>query len=158
MTVATDAVVDAEGALAAWINSLTSTLVGAGKPLELGAWVGDGPRGTDRPRGPYKGAYAVLTVVGGPVEAPGGIPFSYPRVSASIYGVTKLQASTAAVAYTNTLRTLAGQPVTVTWTPPDNVQRTAVLQSVEQITGPLLVRGGSEPQYLVDAIVAVSPA
>lgn len=152
------AVVDAEGALTAYVNSLTTTLVGAGHPLTLGAWLGDGPRQTERPRGKYAGAYAVLSRVGGGPNATDQMPWDYPRVSASIYGLTRLQAATAAIAYANTLLALDGTPVTVTWTPQDQAVRQAVLLVVDQVTGPTEIRGGSEPQYLVDAVIVCTPA
>lgn len=158
MTVQTDAVVDAVGALRAWINSRTGTLVGDGKPLALGAWIGEPPRSTSGPRAPYRGAYAVLSRVGGGPNALDAPPWDYPRISARIGGVTHLQASTAATAYANELLTLDGQPRTVTWTGADDIQRSVILLSCDQIVGPLEIPGTAEPTYLVDAVVVCTPA
>lgn len=154
----TVAVIDAEGALRAWINSLTTTLVGTGKPLALGMWLGDGPRETSRPRGPYRGAYGVLARVGGGPRMTDESPWDWPRISASIYGVTRLQAHTAAVAYANTLAGLDGAPVAVAWTPSDQVGRVATLLVCQDLTGPLWAPDGDEPRYLVDAVIVATPA
>lgn len=152
--------VDGAGALRAYVNSRTDRLVGAGKPLELGAWIGDGPRTTARPRSPYRGAYAVLSQAGGSVQALSQTPFALPRVSSSIYGVTALQATKAAVAYANLLFELSElAPVTVTWTPNDDAQQSVIIKSVDSITGPLEVADtGPEPRFLVDCVLVCTPA
>jgi hypothetical protein len=154
----TATVVDAEGALRAWINSLTTTLVGDGKPLALGLWLGDGPRETTRLRSPYRGAYGVLARVGGGPRMTDESPWDWPRISTSVYGVTRLQAHTAAIAYANTLATLDGAPVAVTWTPPDALERVATLLVCQDITGPLWAPDGDEARYLVDAVIVATPA
>lgn len=151
-------VADAEGALKAYVNSLTLTLVGVGKPLALGMWLGDGPRGTDRPRAPQRGAYGVLSRVGGNPRATDAAPWDWPRLSASIYGVTRQQALTAAAAYANELLALDGAPVRVEWTGPDDVARVVTVLVVDSITGPLWVPDNKEPRYTVDAIVVCTPA
>ncbi|HKN57162.1 MAG TPA: hypothetical protein VJX66_32050 [Amycolatopsis sp.] len=153
------AATDIVGAWRAYLNSLTGVgqLVGAGNPIVLGFWLGDGPRETSRPRGPYKGAFGVLSRIGGAPNPLDEAPWDYPRVSASLYGVTTLQADTAALAYVNTLLSLDGTPVRVTWTPDDAVARVATLLSVESISGPLEIPG-PEPRRLVDAVITCTPA
>lgn len=158
MTVQTDAVVDVVGALRAWVNSRTATLVGDGKPLALGAWLANPPRSTNTPRAPYRGAYAVLSRVGGGPDALDTAPWDRPRVSARIGGVTYGQASAAATAYANALLTLDGTPIPVTWTGEDNIERAVTLLACDQIVGPLEIPGTTEPQFLVDAVIVCTPA
>lgn len=158
MTVAA-VTVDAVGALRAYMNGRTTTLVGDGHPLALGVWLGDGPRENSRPRSPYRSAYAVLSQAGGVLQATSQAPFHLPRVSASIYGITSVTAEAAARAYTDELFILSeNAPVTVTWTV-DSVERSAVIRSIDSITGPLEVANrGPEPRYLVDAVLVCTPA
>lgn len=151
--------VDAAAALRAHVNSLTGSLVGEGHPLERGAWLGEGPRAPSRPRSPYRGAYAILSQVGGTLQISSDAPYQLPRVSASIYGVTALQAALAARAYTDALFALSTGPVTVTWTAADQTAQTAVIRSVDSITGPLQVAdSGPEARYLVDAVLVCTAA
>lgn len=131
--------VDAEGAVRDWINTQTTALVGVGNPLQLGAFL-------DRLRSPAKGAYALISRVGGSRSLTAERPFDLAMISASIYGTTKKDACDAAVAYVNALEALDGHR-----TP---MGETVVCQAVDNIFGPVAIDGsltGEEQfRYLVD--------
>lgn len=131
--------VDAKGVVRAWINSLTTTLVGTGKPLPLGAHM-------RRLRSPDAGAYLVLTSVGGDNRFVAG---SRARLSASIWGITVEDADTAAAAYANALLQLTVGNVPMPG---------AICLTVGDITGPLEVTDSDEAHRLVDADFYLVPA
>lgn len=135
----TDAFVDAEAALQQWINSLTSTLVGPGNPLPLGAHL-------RRLRSPLK-AYVMVSRIGG-YDDPGEMPVDNARMTGMVYAGTKEAAGKAAFAYANALRGLQGKPVTTD---------AGTILSVVSITGPLYSVDGDEERYLVDAVIALRP-
>jgi hypothetical protein len=130
--------VDAEGAVHAWINSLTTDLVGPGNPLQLGAHF-------ERLRSPARGSYALLYRVGGGDALTAERPYDEARISATIYGTTKASACQAAVAYANAIKAVNGAPV---------VMGETVCQVVDNVTGPQALdrdgSGASEYRYLVD--------
>lgn len=132
------AFVDAEGILRTYLNGLT-TLVGNGQEFLLGFFL-------RRPRSPYKGAYGLISRVGGS-DAWNEAAADQPRISVSIFAPTKQAALIGAVAYANTLRTLAAAPPTVTG---------VRIMAADNITGPTYIPAGgttAEEQYLVDADV-----
>jgi len=136
----TTAFVDAEGIVKDWLTSL-SDLVGVGNPIPQGIHL-------IRLRSPYTSAWAQLSVVGGDDDwiPDGGAHRA--RVSASIYGATRLGANTAAVAYANALRRIPiTRPVV------DGVR----LATVAAMTGPLYIPDGDDERYLVDADVYLIP-
>lgn len=131
--------IDSEGVLKEWVNSLSGPggLVGEGNPLALGAHL-------RRLRSPFRGAYALLSVVGTPVPLVEERATAQARISASIYGVTKENAGRAAVAYANALTTV---PVL------KPVALGAQIHTVDAITGPVYLGDIDEERYLVDADV-----
>lgn len=132
------AYVDAKGAVRKWINTgLAGILTGAGKPMPKGAFIGNEIRSPDR------GAWCVLTQVGGDDRITASASPSRARISASVRGVTAEDADKAAAAYANQLRAIAGARTVL----PDGV----VCHMVGDIAGPLDVGGAPEPTRLVDA-------
>lgn len=136
----TAAFVDAEGVVKDWLVSL-SGLVGVGNPLPAGVHL-------IRLRSPYTSAWALLSIVGGDDDwVPDGASHRA-RISASIFGPTRLATATGAVAYANALRTIpVTRPVV------DSVRLTAVAA----ITGPLYIPDGDDERYLVDADIYLIP-
>jgi hypothetical protein len=138
MTTLVDAFLDIEGAHRAWVNSLTTTLVGRGHPLALGAHL-------RRLRSPASGTYALISSVGGGDEWTAESTTGWARISASIYSATSKQnAAYAAAAYANVLRLI---PILRPVLTAQGVQ----LVAVDSITGPLYSPDGDEERYLVDA-------
>lgn len=138
----TTVTVDAEGCMRAWLNTLTSTLAGAGRPVLLGFFL-------EHPRSPARGVYGLVSRVGGSeglgVEAAADMA----RISASFFATsqaTRQAAANAAVAYANTLRALS----TVK---PAMPAYDCVISLADNISGPLWVPNVDKalPQYLVDA-------
>lgn len=133
--------VDAAATVYAWVNGLTGTLVGAGRPLQLGA--------------SYKVHSGVATVAYGViVELPGFLwggaehPSMGARVSMQIYGPTKEAASVAATAYAEALLPLLqGVRATVTLASGQVV----TIAGVGSVDGPQWIPDGDEPRYVVDA-------
>lgn len=129
--------VDASGTLRAWLNTLTTDLVGPGKPLALGVHF-------NRLRSPARGAYALLSQVGTPEQLTEETLTCQSRISASIYGMTKASAALAAKAYANALLQITTiKPVV------GGVQ----IHTVDGISGPLEIPDGDEIRFLVDADV-----
>jgi hypothetical protein len=93
------------------------------------------------------GSFIVLSSLGGD-DGDGEPNLHYARVSAGVYGASKADAKTAALAYANLLRTVAA-PVALTG---------ARLYAVESIDGPTWVPDGPEPRYAVDATFVFQPA
>jgi len=127
--------VDAEAAVAAWVNTQTGTLVGEGRPLSKGAHLHE-------LRGAATACYARLSVVGGAATLNAENPDHRARISASIFGPTKEAAAAAAVAYANALRGLDGRPATM---------GAATGLVADAVVGPLWAPDGAGPRYLVDA-------
>lgn len=138
--------VDAEACVRAWVNG-PAGLTGAGRPLPLGAHL-------TRLRSPARGAYVLLSRVGGTSALTAERPVDQARVSASIYGRTKESAAAAAVAYANALEPLTlGVPA---------VMGAAKCVAVDDVAGPLAVdehdTGREQFRYLVDASFFLIPA
>ncbi|MCA1570788.1 MAG: hypothetical protein LC798_10825 [Chloroflexi bacterium] len=133
--------VDARGIIRGWLNT-QAALVGAGKPLPLGAHL-------RLLRSPFKGAYALLTIVDGSDEliAEGA---HRARVSASIFGLSEDGADRAAIAYANTIRALQRG---------NTPMAGAVCITVGGITGPTDTRPPADAaaQRLVDADFYLRP-
>ncbi|MCX5066662.1 hypothetical protein OOJ91_12310 [Micromonospora lupini] len=129
--------VDAERAVAGWINSLTGSLVGPGRPLLKGAHL-------TALRGAASSCYALLSLLPGSVALGVENPDHRARVSASIYGPTKEAATTAAIAYANALLTLDGrrQPMT---------GAVCLVVDPDSISGPAWLPDQAGPRLLVDA-------
>lgn len=137
MTTLVDAFLDIEGAHRAWINSLTTSLVGRGHPLALGAHL-------RRLRSPSQGSYAVLSSAGGGDEWTAESTTGWARISASIYSATtKESAAQAAIAYANALRLI---PILKPVLTAQGVQ----LVAIDSITGPLYSPDVDEERYVVD--------
>lgn len=141
MTTLVGAFLDTEGALREWVNSLSTTLVGPGHPLSLGAHL-------RRMRSPGKGCYALLSTIGGSDDLTAESTTGWARISASIYSATsKEAATTGALAYANALRNISiVRPVT----------SKGRLIAVDSITGPIYIPDVDEERYLVDVDVHIS--
>jgi len=126
-------------AVRTWVNSLTGTLVGQGRPLALGAF-------RQQPRSPGHGAYAVLSRIGRSGDLVAEDTIDSPRISASIYAGTDEAAEIAAVAYANHLDALRGAPAAM---------GDARCLVADDLAGPLLVDNHDtdreQYQYVVDA-------
>lgn len=138
-----EAFTDAEGVLKTWLVSRDS-LVGPGNPLPAGVHL-------VRLRSPYTAAWALLSSVGGDDDWLPDSASHRARLSASVYGPTRLAANTAAVAYANTLRRIPSERPFV-----DGTGRQLV--AVAAITGPLYIPDGDDERYLVDADIYLVPA
>lgn len=131
------AFVDAEAALASYINSLTASLVGEGKPLTKGAHLHE-------LRGAATVCYALLSVISGGATLGAENPDHRARISAQIYGPNKESATLAAVGYANALADLDGRPVAMTGA-------TCLVVDPDSISGPLWSPDRILPRLLVDA-------
>jgi len=132
------AFVDDEALVRDWVNA--SSIVGDnGGVLKKGAHLG-------RLRTGAAGSFIVLSSLGGD-DADGEPNLHHARVSAGVYGASKADAKTAALAYANLLRTPAA-PVPLTG---------ARLLAVEGIDGPTWAPDGAEPRYVVDADFVFQP-
>lgn len=129
--------VDAERAVADWVNSLTDTLVGVGKPVAKGAHLHE-------LRGAASSCYALLSLVGASPSVSPENPDHRARISASIYGTTKEAATTAALAYADALITLDGRPQPMTGA-------VCLVVDPDSISGPLWLPDLAGPRLLVDA-------
>ncbi|MFI6228631.1 hypothetical protein ACIBCR_15120 [Micromonospora echinospora] len=130
--------VDAEAAVAAWINSLTDTLVGVNNPLAKGAHLHD-------LHGAAKVCYVKLALLPGSVALGVEDPDHRARVSASVYGPTKESATRAALAYANALLTLDGRPQ------PMGGSVTGLVVDPDSITGPYWSPDQAGPRLVCDA-------
>lgn len=131
--------VDTEGCLRTWLNSLTTSLVGLGQPVNLGFSL-------ELRRSPGSGTYGLLSRIGGldgfGVEAAADMA----RISCSIFSTTRKAAAAGAIAYANTLRTISTvQPAMAAFD--------ATIRQVDNLTGPTYIFNPAKalPQYLVDA-------
>jgi hypothetical protein len=135
-----DVYVDATGILKDWINTQTA-LVGDGHPLPLGAHL-------RLLRSPGRGAYAMLSKVGGDTGWTEEGVASRARISASIFGFTEEEATAASIAYANTVTQIrAVKPIV----------RNCKIEMVDGITGPLVVPSTQGVQYLVDVDLYLIP-
>jgi hypothetical protein len=133
------AFVDNEARVAEWVNA--SAIAGSqGGVVVKGAHL-------QKLRTGAAGSFIVLSSLGGD-DGDGEPNLYYARVSAGVYGPSKANAMTAAVAYLNLLRTVAA-PVVLTG---------ARLYAVEGIDGPLWAPDGAEPRYIVDADFIFQPS
>lgn len=128
--------VDAEGAVAAWVNVQTDTLVGQDNPLAKGAHLHE-------LRGASTVCYALLSLIGGSPVLAAESPDHRARISASIYGPTKEAATAAAVAYANAVVALDGRAAAMG-------DATCLVVDPDSITGPLWSPDGAGPRLLVD--------
>lgn len=135
------AFVDDEACAAEWVNA-SSIAGGNGGPVVKGAHL-------QRLRTAAAGSFIVLSSLGG-TDGTGDVNIHLARVSAGVYGASKADAKTAAVAYANLLRTADGLPAVLTG---------GRLYAVEDINGPLWVPDGpiGEPRYVVDATFVFQP-
>lgn len=136
--------VDAVGAVAAWVNGRTSTLVGYGKPLQKGAHL-------RHLEGAASATYALLE------ELPASRSLDSPEspdmmavISAQVYGGTREATTAAAVALAEELSTnLQGVPAAVTG---------ATLMMCDDIQGPTWAPDGEYPRLLVQFTIRLRPA
>lgn len=138
---------DSEGLFRDWVNTLEGPtgLVGEGRPLALGAWL-------KHPRSPYKGAYLYLQAgVADDVPMAGAV--SRHTIYGQVYGVTRLQAMAAAVAYANQLRQLYLPNVPM----PTPAAPRAICVGVDGITGPSYSPDRDEERFLVDVDLYLVP-
>jgi hypothetical protein len=135
--------VDAVGAVRAWINGRTATLVGLGHPLQKGAHF-------KRLDGAADATYARLSE-GISVRGAGAEnPDMDASLLAEVYGGTREEATAAAVALAEELSTvLCGTAASVPG---------AVLFVVDDITGPLWAPDGDLPRLTLTFTVRVRPA
>jgi hypothetical protein len=135
--------VDVVGAVRAWINSRTA-LVGLGRPLQKGAHF-------KRLDGAADATYALLTEAAS-YRSPNApeAPDMMAVIDAQVYGGTREEATTAAVALAEELSTgLAGIPAAV----PD-----ASLQVADDFTGPLWAPDNETPRLTLTFTVRIRPA
>ncbi|MFC0504220.1 hypothetical protein [Micromonospora costi] len=132
------AFVDAERAVADWVNSLDGSLVGVGHPLAKGAHL-------TALRGAASACYALISLLPGSVALGPENPDHRARISASIYGPTKEAATAAAVAYANALLTLDGRRQ------PMGQAVICLVVDPDSISGPSWAPEPTGPRLLVDA-------
>lgn len=130
--------VDAERAVADWVNSLTGTLVGVGQPLTKGAHL-------HQLRAAAPTCYALLSMLPGGVALSPENPDHRARISASIYGPTKEAATAAALAYCDALLTLDGTPQ------PMGANAVCLVVDPDSISGPYWAPDQAGPRLVVDA-------
>lgn len=129
--------VDGGGAVRDWINGLTGTLVGAGKPLWLGAVLKYRGGGADK-------CYGLVVELPGYLWAGAEAPSFGQRISLQVFGPTKEAAALAALAYGDALIPLVtGVPVMLT--------SGVTILAADNVDGPTWVPDGDEPRYVIDA-------
>lgn len=136
--------VDAVGAMRAWINGRTTTLVGAGLPLQAGAHL-------RYLQGSTPATYALLEELPGvrSVDSPEN-PDMMAVISAQVFGGTREAATAAAVALAEEISTqLCGCQASVPG---------AVIFVSDDIAGPSWVPDGNLPRLVVQFTVRVRPA
>jgi hypothetical protein len=129
----------AEDVIRAWLATQTGSLVGQGRPVPLGAHL-------KRLRSPYRGAYLLLSRVGGGPD-PGEVNVDQARLSAAAYAMTARGAAAAAAAYANLLVSIAA-PVPLSG---------GRLLAVTDLSGPLDLPDGDEERYVVDGLFHIQP-
>lgn len=135
--------VDATGAVAAWINGRTATLVGPGMPLRHGAHL-------THIKVPAPETYAYLeelSTTRTSDDSPEN-PDMLAVVSAQVYGGTRKAATDAAVALAEELLTVAGAPISVTG---------ALLLVADDVQGPSYAPDGSVPRLVLQFTVRIRP-
>lgn len=141
--------VDALGASREWINSRTTTLVGVGHPLQMGAHL-------KRLTGAASASYAYLTLLPGtylPLGAESPVIIS--RISAQVYGPSLEAVTFASVALADEIcEGLKGNPQTVTLASGASVK----IFVSDDLTGPSDLPDGDFPRHLVDWNVVMTPA
>jgi hypothetical protein len=141
--------VDALGAMRVWINSRTATLVGAGKPLEMGAHL-------KYVQGGQPTTYAFLEeqLSFRSPDAPENMDM-IAALSAQVYGGTREAATVAAVGLAEEISSnLEGVGVTVTLPSGASV----LIRYADDIQGPSWFPDGDLPRLLVNWTVRMSPA
>lgn len=131
-----DTFVEAEGVMHDYLNSLTGTLVGAGKPLRKGVVL-------RLLRSPGEATCAVVSRIGG-YEDEGEARIDNARMSFMVYGPTKQAAANAAVALMNALRGLVGV---------QQVVGAARILTTDEFSGPTYTPDEGVERYLVDCTV-----
>lgn len=139
--------VDGIEAVRAWINDF-SGVAGEGRLLPLGAhsWL---------TRSPGQGAYALLVYAGGGVMDGDATFTAQPRISANVYAGTELAARTAAVALREAMEQFQYQPPVIVTLDPQRGGGRALVQTVDNITGPTPL---PDDGYLIDAVWTLSPS
>lgn len=129
--------VDGGGAVRDWINTQTATLVGAGRPLWLGATLKYRGGAADR-------CYGLIVELPGFLWAGSETPSFGQRISLQVFGPTKEATWIAAGAYGDALiPLLTGHPV--------NLASGVTILAVDNIDGPSWVPNGEDPRYVIDA-------
>lgn len=138
---------DALGAMRAWINSRTATLVGLGNPLQLGAHL-------KYLEGGQPATYAFLEEqLSARAEDSPENPDMLALLSAQVYGGTREAATAGAVALAEELSTqLQGGPQTVTTGAGD-----VLVMYADDIQGPSWFPDGNLPRMLLNWSVRVRP-
>jgi hypothetical protein len=136
--------VDAIGAMAAWINSRTETLVGYGNPLQMGAHL-------KKLAGGEPATYAFMEELFSTRSEDGAEnPDMMASLAAQVYGGTREAAGAAAVALAEELSTqLCGCQAAVAG---------AVLFVSDDIQGPSWSPDGDAPRMLLNWTVRMRPA
>lgn len=139
---------DALGAMRAWINSRTTTLVGLGNPLQLGAHL-------KYVQGGQAGAYAFLEEQASirSEDAPES-PDMLAIMSAQIYGGTREAASLAATALAEEISSNMEGAGAVAVTASG---ASVLLLVADDIQGPSWFPDGSLPRYLLNFTVRMRP-
>lgn len=136
--------VDAVGAMMAWINSRTATLVGEGKPLQMGAYL-------KFQRGGDPVTYVLLEEqFSSRSDDSAENPDMIARLSGQVFGGTREAAAAAATALAEELSTqLCGCQTAVPG---------AVLFVSDDIQGPSWFPDGDQPRMLLNWTVRMRPA
>jgi hypothetical protein len=135
--------VDAVGAVRAFINGRTTTLVGLGYPLQKGAHF-------KRLDGAADATYALLTESASYRSSGAESPDMMAVIDAQVYGGTREEATAAAVALAEELSTvLNGPAVSVPG---------ATLFAADEFTGPLWAPDGDLPRLSLTFTVRMRPA
>lgn len=140
--------VDAVGAMRSWINSRTTTLVGVGHPLQMGAHL-------KLLTGAASASYAYLTLLPGtylPLGAESPVIIS--RISAQVYGPSLEAVTFASVALADEIcEGLKGNPQVVTL--PSGAQ--VKLWVSDDLTGPSDLPDNDVPRHLLDWNAVMTP-
>jgi ABC-type uncharacterized transport system substrate-binding protein len=136
--------VDALAVMRAWINGRTTTLVGVGHPLQLGAHL-------KHVQGAGEKAYAFLEEqVSLRSDDAAEDPDMLAQMSAQVYGGTREAAATAATALAEELSSqLNGRPA---------VMALGTIFAVDDLQGPQWQPDGTMPRYLLGFTVRLRPA